>query len=477
MLSESDSNHGLISVISYITTMTSREVPTNISKTVDHPDLIKEKQKIQDFLVNYQEHGEFRYQDQLQEIADRARTVLEIFLDDLKSYKNDDSFYYSIQSNSFRYISLFEEVADTLLPGSNIHQTDNDVYDILQRQLIVNSANNNSMVDDTNIIDDVVGNTNNQQNVIDLVPKRLFRRFSVSFIPLRGDRPRKLRDIKAADVGHFVSTTGMVTRTSDVKPYMSVVTYICQVCNSESFQEITGHQFKPFDYCTSTSCKENRSNSKLTMQLRGSKFNKYQEIRIQELPDQVPVGNIPRTISVHCFDEQTRKCSPGDIITIGGILMIVRYSGFKAMTAGLQADSYVQAYYIEKQKLSYEDVSLQNKSENSSILQQIAGYPDPYEYLANSIAPEIYGHLDIKKALLLQLVGGVNRVLNDGVKIRGDINICLMGDPGLAKSQLLKYIAIVAPRGVYTTGKGSSGVGLTAAVVRDNTTGDMALEG
>ena len=92
-------------------------------------------------------------------------------------------------------------------------------------------------------------------------------------------------------------------------------------------------------------------------------------------------------------------------------------------------------------------------------------------------APEIYGHEDVKKALLLQLVGGAARVLSDGMKIRGDINICLMGDPGVAKSQLLKYIATVAPRGVYTTGKGSSGVGLTAAVVRDPLTGDLALEG
>jgi len=93
------------------------------------------------------------------------------------------------------------------------------------------------------------------------------------------------------------------------------------------------------------------------------------------------------------------------------------------------------------------------------------------------VAPEIFGHEDVKKALLLQLVGGASRNLSDGMKIRGDINICLMGDPGVAKSQLLKYIATIAPRGIYTTGKGSSGVGLTAAVVRDPLTGDLTLEG
>ena len=101
--------------------------------------------------------------------------------------------------------------------------------------------------------------------------------------------------------------------------------------------------------------------------------------------------------------------------------------------------------------------------------------PALYQKLAQSLAPEIYGHMDVKKALLLLLVGGATKSMGDGVKIRGDLNICLMGDPGVAKSQLLKYIAKVAPRGVYTTGKGSSGVGLTAAVMRDPVTDEMVL--
>merc|ERR1719276_63428 len=108
---------------------------------------------------------------------------------------------------------------------------------------------------------------------------------------------------------------------------------------------------------------------------------------------------------------------------------------------------------------------------------EVATGDDPVGRLSSSIAPEIYGHEDIKRALLLQLVSGCTRKLPDGMRIRGDINIILMGDPGVAKSQILKHVASIAPRGVYTTGKGSSGVGLTAAIAKDLTTGELALEG
>lgn len=154
----------------------------------------------------------------------------------------------------------------------------------------------------------------------------------------------------------------------------------------------------------------------------------------------------------------------------------VKYQGFRAITAGLQADTYLEAFSVVRQKPGYSSMMVMRDEEERQIL-AIARDPDPYGKLAAAIAPEIFGHEDVKKALLLQLVGGVTRNMPDGLRIRGDINICLMGDPGVAKSQLLKYISIIAPRGIYTTGKGSSGVGLTAAVVKDSVTGDLTLEG
>jgi len=307
------------------------------------------------------------------------------------------------------------------------------------------------------------------------LPKSLIRRFEVVVVPSVSEPVRKLREVLAQDIGHLLKVKGMVTRISDVKPLASVVAYTCEVCACTLFGEINAPQFMPLTKCPSERCKTNKSAGKIVMQTRGTKFVKYQELRVQELPDQVPVGRIPRCMTVHCRGEATRKCGPGDIITISGIFMTVRYSGFRAIKAGLQSDTYLEATSIEKHKQNYNDLEVDATTERQ--VREVAQDPDPYSRLAAAIAPEIYGHEDVKKALLLQLVGGVTKVLPDGMKIRGDMNICLMGDPGTAKSQLLKYIATISPRGVYTTGKGSSGVGLTAAVVKDPVSGDMSLEG
>lgn len=416
--------------------------------TVQFPDVTAEIKKCREFLEKSTNHF-----NQLRDIANRQRKVLEICIDDVLMVMNDVEFVEHIKCNTTRYTKYFEEMVDILMPSANVGY-EQDVFDILdhQRQLHFASA----------ATDDSMSKLN-------------FRRFEVQIIPSNSDLPRNLREVQASEIGHVLKLKGMVVRVTDVKPCITLSTYTCEVCGSEIFQSVSGTQYMPYDQCPSQRCKDNKSKGRLIMLNRGSVFVKYQELRLQELPDQVPVGNIPRSITVQCWGEQTRQCVPGDVITVSGIFLSVRMQGYRAMKSGLQTETYLKACKIEKeyQGKGFIDSNIQTKAHIKDIAQD----SDAYSHLAASIAPEIFGHEDVKKALLLQLVGADTKVLADGMKIRGDINICLMGDPGVAKSQLLKYVAGISARGVYTTGKGSSGVGLTAAVVRDDMTGEMALEG
>ena len=295
-----------------------------------------------------------------------------------------------------------------------------------------------------------------------------------------------LRQIRSRALGHLVTLRGMVVRSSDVKPACTVATYTCDACGCEIYQVVSNkREFLPQRLCPSEECrKQSKNGDTLHLQTRGSKFVKFQELKLQELPSQVPMGHVPRSMSVHCRGELTRLACPGDVVTIDGVFLPQRVAeaGYRAMKAGLVTTTFLEAQNIIVHKKSYDESGNAHWSdeERASIdaqIHDIAHGDDPVGTLSSAIAPEIFGHEDIKRALLLQLVGGCTRKLPDGMRIRGDINICLMGDPGVAKSQLLKHVASIAPRGVYTTGKGSSGVGLTAAITKDVTTGELALEG
>ena len=316
-----------------------------------------------------------------------------------------------------------------------------------------------------------------------MFPPELTRRYTLVFKPTTaaesGAPPKNkslaVRHVRGEHLGHLITVRGIATRVSDVKPAVQVNAYTCDRCGCEIFQPVTTKQFTPMVECPSEECVNNNSKGQLFLSTRASKFLPFQEVKIQEMADQVPVGHIPRTLTIHCNGTLTRTINPGDIVDVAGIFLPTPYTGFKAIRAGLLTDTYLEAQWVNQHKKAYEDLVIDRRTLRRIEQYQNSGHM--YEYLAKSIAPEIFGHLDVKKALLLLLIGGVTKEMGDGMKIRGDINVCLMGDPGVAKSQLLKYITKVAPRGVYTTGRGSSGVGLTAAVMRDPLTDEMVLEG
>lgn len=314
-------------------------------------------------------------------------------------------------------------------------------------------------------------------------PAELTRRYHLNFKALtpsasstdRNAKPLAVRNIKGEHLGHLITVRGITTRVSDVKPSVQIQALLCDTCGSEVFQPVTTKQFTPMTECPSQICSTNNTKGALFPSTRASKFLPFQEVKIQEMADQVPVGHIPRTLTIHCHGPLTRLINPGDVVDVAGIFLPTPYTGFRALKAGLLTDTYLEAQHVTQHKKAYQDLLMDAKTLRRIEQYKASGHM--YEYLSRSIAPEIFGHEDVKKALLLLLIGGVTKEMGDGMRIRGDINICLMGDPGVAKSQLLKYITKVAPRGVYTTGRGSSGVGLTAAVMRDPVTDEMVLEG
>ena len=407
-----------------------------------------------------------------------------------------------------------------------------DAMDILQEQRLAlhqqsQQERQNNDPDQGGVAGDAANNNNNNGDNMNAFPPMLMRRYELRILPFgrRGslfpfenqfissktldtDRagnvgddgiPRgvSLRHVRSKSMGRIVTITGMIVKASDVKPMLQVAAYTCDVCGAELYRETHNRRdFLPERICpvcassggggTADGQRGRRVMGVLKLETRGSKFTKFQELKLQELPNQVPMGHIPRSLSVYCRGELTRLASPGDVVTVDGIFLPQKVNdghGAKGRKAGLMSTLFVDAQNLSVHKNSLDDASHRDRLSEEELvrldsdIRKVTSSEDPIGILSRSIAPEIFGHANVKRALLLQLTGGVFRKMTDGMRIRGDINICLMGDPGVAKSQLLKHVASVAPRGVYTTGKGSSGVGLTASITKDNMTGELSLEG
>ena len=450
------------------------------SYTIFSPNYDSEKRKIETFLKEFKsndeemdkKYGKKKYMIQMQKIANRELSILEIYTEDLEAYftnqnKQEDLILLDcILNNTKTYINLFKESVDDLMPNPSkqlpIDEMLLEKNEIIQKHRLQN-LNNLSNEEKDKAIKNKTG-----------IPKELTRRYELFIVPGPGSKNKTipLRQLKASQIGSLQTIKGIVVKMTDVKPFLKVASYSCDVCGYETYQVNNQRTYMPLLDCQSEQCRNNRSHGDIMQINRASKFLSFQEITIQEPTNEVPTGHVPRSIKISCFGSTTRKCAPGDMIIVTGIYLprMIDNSRFKSK---LIHDTYIEAYKIEKEKKGYKEIKI--NPEMINILKKNGN--TFYLNLARSIAPEIFGMEDIKKALLLLLVGGVDKNMSDGMKIRGNMNILLMGDPGIAKSQLLKYISHISPRGVYTTGKGSSGVGLTAAVVKDPVTNDLVLEG
>src|SRR6476620_7531706 len=282
-----------------------------------------------------------------------------------------------------------------------------------------------------------------------------------------------LREINADVINKLISVPGMVVRTSEIKPLAKKIAFTCLNCNTLTEAQLKGLTLKKPTRCIQCSEKE------LEMDPENSVFTDFQLVRLQELPEDLPAGQLPHYVEVTVMDDLVARCRPGDRVLLTGIVRIeqeqsiqVRTSLFRLRMEGNNIE-YLGGLTGNKDGRTLERMAISGEDEKQIFA--IAGKPDAYDKLIASFAPHIYGHEIIKEAILLLIVGSVTKKLDDGSTRRGDINIFLVGDPGTAKSEMLKYAAKIAPRGLYTSGRGTTAAGLTAAVIRDKS-GIMMLE-
>ncbi|KAF6357204.1 minichromosome maintenance complex component 7 [Rhinolophus ferrumequinum] len=324
-------------------------------------DYALEKEKVKKFLQEFYQDDEFgkkqfKYGNQLVQLAHREQVAMYIDLDDVA--EEDPELVDSICENTKRYARLFADTIQELLPQYKEREVVNkDVLDVyIEHRLMMEQRSRDPAA------------TRSPQNQY---PPELMRRFELYFEGPSSNKHRVIREVRADSLGKLVTVRGIVTRVSEVKPRMVVATYTCDQCGAETYQPIQSPTFMPLIMCPSQECQTNRSGGRLYLQTRGSKFIKFQEMKMQEHSDQVPVGNIPRSITVLVEGENTRIAQPGDHVSVTGIFLPILCSGFRQVVQGLLSETYLEAHRIVKMNKSEDDES-GSKELSKEELRQIA---------------------------------------------------------------------------------------------------------
>jgi replicative DNA helicase Mcm len=270
----------------------------------------------------------------------------------------------------------------------------------------------------------------------------------------------KIRDLRSIHVGKFVSIEGIVRKATEVRPKLTAAAFECLNCGHITTVEQNEAKLKEPTECTHRVC---RKRGPFKLSLTHSKFVDAQKIRLQESPEGLKGGEQPQMLDVNVEGSLSGKVFPGDRVAITGLLRVVerQYQNVKSTTF----DLFLDANSIEIEDKEFEDIEILQEDEAKIV--ELAKKADINRVIVSSIAPSIFGYESVKEAIALQLFSGVPKTLPDGSHIRGDIHILLVGDPGIAKSQLLRYVIQLAPRGIYTSGKSSTSAGLTATAIKD----------
>ncbi|KAJ7770912.1 MCM2/3/5 family-domain-containing protein [Mycena maculata] len=300
------------------------------------------------------------------------------------------------------------------------------------------------------------------------------KNYRIGFSGSFGDHHVSPRTLHAAQLGKMISVEGIITRCSLVRPKMLKSVHYCQkthLFHSRLYRDATTSTSNEPPTSSVTPQHDDEGNS-LATEYGFCVFQDHQRISMQEMPERAPAGQLPRSTDIIMDDDLVDKCKPGDRIQLVGVYRSIGGGSSGAFKSLILANNI----NLLSSKIGGGIVQTPLTVNDIRNINQFSKRTDIFRQLSQSLAPSIYGHDYIKRAILLLLLGGAEKNLPNGTHIRGDINLLMVGDPSTAKSQLLRFVLGTAPLAIATTGRGSSGVGLTAAVTTDRETGERRLE-
>jgi replicative DNA helicase Mcm len=268
----------------------------------------------------------------------------------------------------------------------------------------------------------------------------------------------QIRELRSDNINKFIAVSGLIRKATEVRPKIRIAAFKCKYCEElTKLPQNEGKFVEPFQ------CEQCERKGQFKLVHEESVFIDAQKLRIQESPDDLRGGEQPQTLDVDVDDDLAGLVSPGDRVVISGVLRSFQRSNREGKSTFF--DLLLDGISIDIEDKEFEDIEISKEDVEEIIA--LGKDPKIYNKIIGSIAPSIYGYEEVKEAMALQLFSGIAKYLPDGARIRGDVHILLVGDPGVAKSQLLRYAVKLAPRGIYTSGKSSTSAGLTATAVKD----------
>src|SRR5437870_3554797 len=275
------------------------------------------------------------------------------------------------------------------------------------------------------------------------------------------DRRVPIRDLRAKHLGQYIAVEGLVRKSTEVRPRVTDALFQCLRCGTIIKEPQDGQNFRePLEcYEEQGGCKRSASATKFRLMTETSLYLDTQKLEIQESPEGLRGGAEPQRLTLYLEDDLTGRITPGERLIMNGVLRSVQKGRPGAKSTLF--DIFMDVNSVEKEQVEFEEIEV--TEDDARLIRDAGASPDIFRMITASIAPSLYGMHVEKEALALQLFSGVPKLMPDGRRIRGDIHVLMVGDPGIGKSELLSYMSRLSPRGIYATGKAATAAGLCVA--------------